>query len=1059
MSKKPSYEELEKRIYELEQVESERDRVLEALQQSEERLNLVIKGSNDSAWYWDLVTNERYYSPQWWNQLGYEPNELPIDTALWERLVHPEDAAHVDSVFKAALNSDIESYEVEFRLLHKNGHYVPVLSRGFISKNASGEPIRVTGTNLDLTESRKAEKLLRQSERKLKFTLDAIPFPVAVVDLKDDRIIYWSSSALELFGHTAPTVSDWYQLAYPDPDYRQDVIKRWKPFLKKAQTSGHPVNAGEYQVTCKDKSTRICELYVCFISDSLIVTFNDITDQKRVEDALKKSEDLFRKLSENATDMIYRMSLHDGIYEYVSPASVDIFGYRPEEFYNTPLLIKSLIHPDWHGYFEKEWGKLLQGKNPPIYEYQVIHKDKGIRWVNQRNSLEKDTKGNPAAIVGVVTDITEKKIAKEELVKSRSHLRILVDTIPDLVWLKDVDGVYLSCNSMFEKMFGAKEASIVGRTDYDFVDKDLADFFREHDRKAMRLDKPSINEEWLTFADNGYSGLFETIKTPMKGPDGKLIGVLGIARDITKRKQTEESLKETERKLLEAQKMANLGFWIWDVKSGEVEWSDEVYKIFQLDPKEFTPQIDSIQELSPWPEDNKRDVELIHRATENKEPGSYEQKFLFPDGSIGHYHSTFQGVYDDRGNLTAIKGTVQGITEKKKADEEQKRLEEQLQQAQKMEAIGTLAGGIAHEFNNVLAIIMGNNELIMEELPQYSLARESTEEIRIAGLRARDVVKQLLTFTRQDDAVKKVVDIRAVVQESMKLIRSTTPTNIKIEQNVSADTFPILGNDTQINQILINLCNNAIDAMPEKGGKITVELSNETIEKEQTKHQTTLKPGQYAKLLVNDNGIGMDNETINRVFEPYFTTKDVGKGSGIGMAVVHGIIERYNGVIIVDSNPGQGTAFTIFFPAYEGSLKEEIENKNDLPTGKECILYVDDETSIALLGKRRLESLGYRTESTSDPLKALEMVKSDPHRFDLVITDMAMPNMTGDQLIVEILKIRQDIPTIICTGYSATISDKKAKEMGVSAFAMKPLAKSDLATKVRKVLDEAKNKM
>ena len=389
---------------------------------------------------------------------------------------------------------------------------------------------------------------------------------------------------------------------------------------------------------------------------------------------------------------------------------------------------------------------------------------------------------------------------------------------------------------------------------------------------------------------------------------------------------------------------------------------------------------------------------------------------------------------------------------------DQKKNEEKFQQAQKMESIGTLAGGIAHEFNNVLAIIMGNNELIMEELPQYSLARGSAEEIRIAGLRARDVVKQLLTFSRQDDSIKKVVDIKSVILESMKLIHSTTPANIKIEQNLSADTFPIIGNETQINQILINLCNNAIDAMPEKGGKITIELANETIKNRQTL-DSKLKSGRYSRLMVNDNGFGMDNGTLARIFEPYFTTKDVGKGSGIGMAVVHGIVERHDGVIIVDSHPGLGTTFTIFFPAYEGPLKQEIDNQNDLPIGDECILYVDDEATIAHLGKRRLESLGYRTESTTDPLKALDMVKTDPHRFDLVITDMAMPNMTGDQLIVEILKIRQDMPTIICTGYSAKISDKEAKEMGVSSFAMKPLAKSDLATMVRKVLDEAKNKI
>jgi len=356
----------------------------------------------------------------------------------------------------------------------------------------------------------------------------------------------------------------------------------------------------------------------------------------------------------------------------------------------------------------------------------------------------------------------------------------------------------------------------------------------------------------------------------------------------------------------------------------------------------------------------------------------------------------------------------------------------------------------------MLAIIMGNNELIMKELLQGSQARKSADEIRIAGLRARDVVKQLLTFSRRDDAVKKVMDFTFVVQDSLKLIRSSIPVNIQIEQNLSADTYPVMCNDTQINQLLINLCNNAVDALPEKGGVITIELLNATIDKQQTKHPTKLHPGQYAKLVVSDNGIGMDTEIRDRVFEPYFTTKDIGEGTGIGMAVVHGIVERHDGEIIVDSKPGRGTTFTIFFPAYEGLFEQETDERDILPVGDECILYVDDEPSIATLGKRLLESLGYTTESTTSPENALDMVRNDPDKFDLLITDMAMPSMTGDQLVIETLKIRQDMPTIMCTGYSAKFSEKDAADIGVHSYIMKPINRSELSKVVRKVLDGAK---
>ena len=410
--------------------------------------------------------------------------------------------------------------------------------------------------------------------------------------------------------------------------------------------------------------------------------------------------------------------------------------------------------------------------------------------------------------------------------------------------------------------------------------------------------------------------------------------------------------------------------------------------------------------------------------------------------------------FEDRPPI--IVSTEFDISDKRKVEAEKKILEIHLQQAQKMESIGKLAGGIAHEFNNILSIIIGNNELVMEELPKGSFARESTEEIRVAGMRASDVVKQLLTFSRQDNAAKKVMDLSFVVQESMKLIRSSTPANIEIQQILSDDVYPVLGNETQINQLLINLCNNAADAMPVAGPVMTIELLNEIVDEKYSKRHPALKPGQYVKLQVSDNGIGMDKNTIDRIFEPYYTTKEIGKGSGIGLAIVHGIVKRHGGSIIADSHPGQGSTFTLFFPAYEGPIEDKKDEDVILPTGDETILYVDDEPAIAKLGKRHLENLGYTAESTTAPLEALEMIKTDKDKFDLVISDMAMPSMTGDQLINEILKIRTDMPTIICTGYSAKFSKEEAANLGVSAFAMKPLNKSDLANIVRRVLDEAK---
>ena len=387
----------------------------------------------------------------------------------------------------------------------------------------------------------------------------------------------------------------------------------------------------------------------------------------------------------------------------------------------------------------------------------------------------------------------------------------------------------------------------------------------------------------------------------------------------------------------------------------------------------------------------------------------------------------------------------------------EKELEDEVRHSQKMESIGTLAGGIAHEFNNILSIIIGNNEIVGDETPDWSPVKENIEEIRIASMRARDVVRQLLIYSRKDDASKKPIEIGSLVKETTRLIRSSTPANIEISHNISGDLPLVIGNATQINQVLINLCSNAKDAILYSNGRIIIKLNKTTVNRDENKSfLSKVESGNYVKLIISDNGCGIGEESINNIFDPYFTTKEIGKGTGIGLAVVHGIVERHDGAIFVESTPEKGTQFTILFPAYEGKTDKPVDIEIDLPKGSEKIIFVDDEPSILKLVKQRLENLGYTVSGTTDPVEALKILESNPYGFDLVITDMAMPHMTGDQLVQKILKIRPEIPTILCTGYSEKISENEALELGVSSFVMKPLEKADFAMTVRKVLDEAK---
>jgi PAS domain S-box-containing protein len=395
-------------------------------------------------------------------------------------------------------------------------------------------------------------------------------------------------------------------------------------------------------------------------------------ERRKAEKALRESEVKYRALIET-TQTGYVIIDQVGLVLDANPEYVRLTGHHDL----SEIVSRSVI--EWTADHEKEKNAAAVGecfKKGYIRNLEIDYVDsKGSFTPIEINATYMESEG-VAQILTLCRDITDRKRAEEALSNSEGRLHTLVQTIPDLIWLKDKDGVYLSCNTMFERFFGAGEADIVGKTDYDFVARELADSFREHDRKAMTAGKPTSNEEWITFADDGHRALLETIKTPMYDARGTLIGVLGIGRDITERKRAEDSLRESEKRLREAQKMAHLGFWYWDVKTGDVEWSEEVFNIFCLDPKEFTPHIDSILALSPWPEDHQRDQELINRAIETHDQGFYEQKFLRPDQSIGYYYSTFQGNYDENGDLFSIVGTVLDITERKQAEDDLKQAEE-----------------------------------------------------------------------------------------------------------------------------------------------------------------------------------------------------------------------------------------------------------------------------------------------------------------------------------------------------------------------------------------------
>jgi PAS domain S-box-containing protein len=401
-------------------------------------------------------------------------------------------------------------------------------------------------------------------------------------------------------------------------------------------------------------------------------------------------------------------------------------------------------------------------------------------------------------------------------------------------------------------------------------------------------------------------------------------------------------------------------------------------------------------------------------------------------------------LFDNLNNITGVVHVAKDITERKK-------VETQLRQTYKMEAIGTLAGGIAHEFNNILAAIIGYADLASYKVAEGSEAKADLDEVLKAGLRAKELVKQILAFSHKKEERLGPVQLDLAINEAVKFLQASIPSSIEMRLDISPGCKAILADSTMIHQLLINLCTNAVQSMGTKG-VLEISLSQRTYRENKTL-PPPLSPGEYLLLRVSDNGPGIKPSIVERIFDPFFTTKEIGKGTGMGLSVVHGIVEKLGGLITVDSEPGKGASFQIYFSVTDKKLEQFEDDGEPILTGKERILFVDDELVLAHLGKQMLERLGYQISVRTSSVEALEAFRAQPKKFDLVITDQTMPNISGHELAKSLLEIRPDIPIILCTGYSSTIDEEKSEEIGISAFALKPIAKKDIAKLIRKVLD------
>ena len=702
----------------------------------------------------------------------------------------------------------------------------------------------------------------------------------------------------------------------------------------------------------------------------------------------------------------------------------------------------------------------------PEYEEQKQVYQKGMTGFvgNARGALESRRDKDIAGIVRTLAEIggtlmlaifvwlaahrlrrrlADRMRAEQKLTAFAQEWQETFNAITDGVCIIDkATGRILQCNRGMTGLLKKSYSEITGRSCCELVHGSAepikkCPLVRMWNTRRSETAVVQMGEKWLQIKVD-----------PVINNKGQLVGAVHVASDITERKNADEALQESEKKFRLAFANAQDAILWTDMESGAIincnKAAEELFGKARV-------QIVGRQYTALGFDDKSERIRALFTEPGPDQKNSVEVEIPTASGDRKTVTIAVSTMLVERKEI--VQAIIRDITGRKKAEKEKIDLEVQLSQKQKMEAIGTLAGGIAHDFNNILAAMQGYVELSLEDLPEDAAVRDNLEQVLSCGNRAAKLVRQILTFSRKDQQEKGVLQISSIVKEVLKMLRSSLPATIKIRRKIEADSSLVLADPTQLHQVLVNLCTNASHAMREAGGLLEVSLTDVNFESETKVGDESLPRGPYVKLSVSDTGCGMEKEVMERIFEPFFTTKKVGEGTGLGLSVVHGIVKSHNGAIAVDSTPGKGSTFDIFFPRVESNEVQAPESSEPATPKQEVILLVDDEEVMVDVTKQILERLGYSVVATTSSIVALEAFQEEPDEFDLVITDQTMPNMTGTQLARELIAIKPDIPVILCSGYPENVNLEEVQSIGIKKFITKPISKQDIAALIREVLD------
>ncbi|MGB3223563.1 MAG: PAS domain S-box protein [Desulforhopalus sp.] len=798
---------------------------------------------------------------------------------------------------------------------------------------------------------------------------------------------------------------------------------------------------------------------------------------KRRTKELKESETKFRSLAESSRDSITRYD-RQGRITYMNPAGLAAFDKTEGEILGKTH--KEIGFPEERDVAWETRIKQVFEMGEPYQAECSFHGSAGMVYLDWHLTPEYDSKGEISSVLGVSRDITERtQLEKIQIFLAETSTgtddesffyvlaRFLARNLGmDFVCIDRLEGdgliartVAVWCDGQFkDDVSYALKDTPCG----EVVDKSLCCYpenvsqFFPNDIVLKELQAESYVGVPLLSHTGSPIGLIAVIgRRPLDNRrlvEATLKMVAVRAAGEMERLDAEIALRQSEEQYRLIFTTAQEGIWGMDAAMQTIFVNPRMAAMLGYEPEEMMGSL--LEDYFFQGEDPADHFQRMRERRQGRDD-HYQCRFQHKDG-----HSVWTSVsataqMDRDGCFFGSFGMFTDITEHKQAEEEKKALMAQLLQAQKMEAIGTLAGGIAHDFNNILGAIIGYAEMIQDDCPVGSSINQDIKQILKAGNRAKDLVKQILAFSRQAKAAEIHLQPAVITSEAVKMLRASLPATIKIEQNIDPDAGVILADPTQIHQIMMNLCTNAFHAMENDGGTLTISLQRKELFQDDPALKNHMQPGNYIQLSIKDVGTGIDPEILGKIYDPYFTTKEVGKGTGMGLAMVHGIVQSSGGSILCKSQFGKGTVFHITLPVVETHLLHEIESAELIPAGLEHILLIDDEEMLIKMSKVMLERLGYRVTTRMDSNEALATFRTSPKSFDLVITDQTMPGLTGTNLARHMLQIRPDIPIILCTGYSSNVSEEEASSIGIKAYALKPLAKKDIGNLIRKVLDEA----